>query len=268
MPTKEEFHFTVISGFRTRSVEGITDILRIQKLYNYAGVDPTWYVDNECPEEYRRLGLRVVKAGKLIPARNKALEDAVAAGKVCVETSDDIGLWQFLNDPERYGTDEEANAAWKRAEKLNVSPVAAAMYLLARMRARGECCRLGGCFPLSNGGRAMRAEAVGTEHFILGDFWVSEVSECRFDERLSLKEDYDYTASHLQRHGEVLRCNRLLITAKHETNAGGACDARDAEGKKEQFNIGILKEKWPGAILDHPQRANQVMLRWKFLKKG
>ena len=92
--------------FRTRSVEGISDINNIQKLYNNAGVVPTWYVDNECPEEYRQLGLNVAKAGKLIPARNHALRDAVAVGKVCVHTSDDIGSWTFFNDATRYFNDE------------------------------------------------------------------------------------------------------------------------------------------------------------------
>eukprot|EP00928_Gymnodinium_smaydae_P079199 TRINITY_DN63190_c0_g1_i1.p1 TRINITY_DN63190_c0_g1~~TRINITY_DN63190_c0_g1_i1.p1 ORF type:complete len:982 (-),score=255.91 TRINITY_DN63190_c0_g1_i1:110-3055(-) len=267
-PSKDEFLFTVVSGFRTRSVEGITDILRIQKLYNEAGVSPTWYVDNECPDEYRKLGLTVVKAGKLIPARNKALEDAVAVGKVCVQTSDDIGSWQVFNDMTRYRTDEDANAAWRRCEKLNVSPVAAAQFLLAKMRARGSHCKLGGVFPLSNGGRAFRAEPVSYTNFILGDFFVAENTELRFDERLSLKEDYDFTASHLEKYGEVLRSNRLLITAKHETNAGGACAVRDAEGEKERYNIGVLREKWPGAILNHPTRANQIVLRWKSLKRG
>mmetsp|Transcript_9556 Transcript_9556/g.21323 ORF Transcript_9556/g.21323 Transcript_9556/m.21323 type:complete len:957 (-) Transcript_9556:83-2953(-) len=267
IPPSEAFHFSVVSGFRTRSVEGITDILRIQRLYNDAGVVPTWYTDTECPEEYRKLGLKVVPSGKLIPSRNRALEDAFAAGKICVQTSDDIGLWQFCNDFTKYTTDEEANAAHKRVEKLNVSPVAAGKFLAAKMRARGEVCKLAGVYPLGNGGRAMRAEPSSSTNFILGDFFAADVSECRFDERLSLKEDYDFTASHLQRYGEAFRSNRLIITAKHETNAGGACDVRDAAGERERYNIGILKEKWPGAIGDHPTRANQIVLRWKSLRK-
>merc|ERR1719277_1737025 len=113
----------------------------------------------------------------------------------------------------------------------------------------------------------MRAYASSLGNFILGDFFVAEPTPLRFDERLTLKEDYDFTCSHLERFGEVLRCNRMLITAKHETNAGGACDARDAAGEKERYNIGVLKEKWPGAIKDHPTRANQIVLRWKSLKK-
>jgi len=266
IPSLDEFHFSVISGFRTRTTEGINDIMNIQKKYNDANVHPVWYVDNECPDEYRQLGLKVVKAGKLIPARNHALEDAHKAGKICVQTSDDIGVWSYLRDETKHPTDDEANAACKRCEVLHVSPVAAARFLAAKMRARGPGkCMLGGVYPLSNGGRAMRAEAFHRMHFLLGDFFVAEATPCRFDERLSLKEDYDFTCSHLERYPEVLRANRLLITAKHETNAGGACDVRDAAGERERYNIGVLKSKWPGAIKDHPTRANQVTLRWKSL---
>merc|ERR1712066_907681 len=101
-----------------------------------------------------------------------------------------------------------------------------------------------------------------------GDFFVAEVSDCRFDNRLTLKEDYDFTLSHLETYGEVFQCRRLFVSAKHETNAGGACDIRDAAGKKEQENIKYLKEKWPGAIQDHPQRANQVIMKWKSLERN
>mmetsp|Transcript_145359 Transcript_145359/g.362524 ORF Transcript_145359/g.362524 Transcript_145359/m.362524 type:complete len:1154 (+) Transcript_145359:72-3533(+) len=271
IPAADEFHFTVISGFRTRSVEGITDILRIQKLYNDAGVVPTWYVDNECPDEYRKLGLKVVKAGKLIPARNHALRDAVEVGKMCVQTSDDIGSWMFFNDATKYSTDEEANAAWKRCEKLNISPVAAARYLAAKARARGkEKCMLSGVYPLSNGGRAMRAYPFSTFNFILGDFFVAEpASPCRFDTTMTLKEDYDYTCQHLSVHGSVLRFNRMVITVKHATNVGGAVAVRDQAGSKERQNIEILQRKWPGVFHMNGRRKDansEVVMSWKRYK--
>jgi len=94
------------------------------------------------------------------------------------------------------------------------------------------------------------------------------VSPCRFETRLSLKEDYDFTCSHLQAFGQVCRVNRMIIAAKHETNAGGACQVRDAAGKKEQENIAILKEKWPNNIRGHNTRANQVVLYWRSASGG
>ncbi|CAE8743905.1 unnamed protein product, partial [Polarella glacialis] len=93
-------------------------------------------------------------------------------------------------------------------------------------------------------------------------------SGCRFDESMSLKEDYDFTCSHLQEHGSIVRINRMLIQAKHETNAGGACSVRDSAGTREEENITILQAKWPGAIWRHHTRKHQVVLRWECLKKS
>jgi len=112
------------------------------------------------------------------------------------------------------------------------------------------------------------ADAEAYSHFILGDFFVSEVSDVRFDKTMTLKEDYDYTSSHLFKYGAVVRFNRCLITAKHETNHGGACSIRDSKGKEEQKNIKILKEKWPGVFMDNGRRANQVIMRWNSLRRG
>ena len=49
----------------------------------------------------------------------------------------------------------------------------------------------------------MRAKPEVWKYFILGDFFAAENSHCRFDERLSVKEDYDFTRSHLEAFGEV-----------------------------------------------------------------
>merc|ERR1712032_328442 len=99
-------------------------------------------------------------------------------------------------------------------------------------------------------------------HFILGDFFVVDDSNVNFDERLTLKEDYDYTCAHLQVHGSVMRCNRMVVHAKHNYNDGGAVTTRDKKGHEEQRNIEILQSKWPQAILPHATRKNEMKLRW------
>jgi len=191
-----------------------------------------------------------------------ALDDAFKMNKVCVETSDDISLWEYFvtADGKKCRDLSDANARSKTAERFEVSPVAAAQFLLANMRSRTDC-KLGGVYCLSNAGRAMCQDRFGDHQFIMGDFFVAEPSDIRFDTRLDLKEDYDYTCSHLERYGNILRCNHLLIHAKHLTNAGGACSYRNAE--REQGNITILKEKWGTAIRDNAVRANEVIFCWK-----
>lgn len=252
--------FCVISGRRTGTKEGIRDIMNIQRLYTSVGVFPRWYVDAESLENYRRLGLDAFPGGKLIPSRNMALDDAFKEGKVCVQTSDDISKWEFIVHEGNRMTDlSEANSLARSSEVMLPSPVGAAQFLLAEMRSRFDC-KLGGVYCLSNHGRALCQERFTNKNFIMGDFFVAEPSELRFDTRLDLKEDYDYTAAHLDKFGCVLRCNHLIITAKHLTNAGGACSYRNAE--REQRNISILKEKWGGAIRDNPVRPNEVILHW------
>ena len=65
------------------------------------------------------------------------------------------------------------------------------------------------------------------------------------------------TSQHLNKHGKVLRSNRLFVTAKHYTNEGGAVADRNDE--REQYNIAVLKYKWPGVFKQHPTRGeNEV----------
>eukprot|EP00746_Dinoflagellata_sp_MGD_P165979 gnl/MRDRNA2_/MRDRNA2_95580_c0_seq1.p1 gnl/MRDRNA2_/MRDRNA2_95580_c0~~gnl/MRDRNA2_/MRDRNA2_95580_c0_seq1.p1 ORF type:complete len:919 (+),score=239.47 gnl/MRDRNA2_/MRDRNA2_95580_c0_seq1:78-2834(+) len=263
----DTFHFAVISARRTQTPEGVADILCIQKQFTTVGVQPVWYVDAKSLSDYQALGLNAIDGGKLIPARNKALDDAQKANKVCVQCSDDIGKWQLLHGVEKGTKNQgEANANWRMSDLYVCSPVAAARFLLAKMRLKEA--KLGGVFPLANAGRSFVADAYTYHHFILGDFFVAEPSDVRFDKNMTLKEDYDYTCSHLYKYGAVVRCNRLLITAKHETNHGGACSTRDSEGKEEQKNIAILKEKWPGVFCDNGRRAHQVVMRWNSLKRA
>lgn len=99
--------------------------------------------------------------------------------------------------------------------------------------------------------------------FILGDFFVADKSPCRFDNEMTLKEDYDYTCSHIETHGSVLRCNRLMIHAKHRSNPGGAVASRDVGGAKERKNIAILQRKWPGVFkLNCLRKGWEVRMTW------
>jgi len=266
----DAFHFCVVSARRTNTPEGVRDVLNVESQFKAKGVQPTWYVDEASLLGYQGLGLKAIVGGKLIPARNLALEDASALGKVCVQISDDIARWDYYSGETQQKTLQEANAAAKRAERYQVSPVAAAQFLLAKMRGvpEGELRpQLGGVYPLGNLGQSFKTEEFSKKHFILGDFFVVDNSKCRFDTTMSLKEDYDFTCSHLKAHGIVMRCNRMVIQAKHETNAGGACTVRDSAGERERENIRILQRKWPGAIKPHPTRPNQIILLWKCLKE-
>jgi len=236
-----------------------------------AGVQPTWYVDKPSVPQYRAVGLTVVEGGKLVPARNMALRKAKKQGKVCVQISDDISKWNYCQgEVNRQRTLEAANKAGHEAATLRISPLAAARFIVAKMRSVPEGQKrpmLGGVFYNSNHGQSFMTDAFTVDNFILGDFFVQEPSSpCLFDPRMTLKEDYDFTCSHLAKHGAILRCNRMMIQAAHETNAGGAVSERDEAGTKERKNIAILQEKWPGVFRTGKRGDTQVVMNWKWRK--
>ncbi|CAK0890933.1 unnamed protein product [Prorocentrum cordatum] len=243
LPDKSELHFCVVSARRASSFPGLGDVFVVQRQLQEAGVDPTWYVDAESAKDYRALGFRVKVGGKLTESRNRALQDAKRLGKVCVQLSDDISGWVYMDGPQaKVRTDDACNAAHSAARRIVCSPVAAARFMLAKMRS-------GAPFVDKN--------------FILGDFFVVDGGDVKFDPKMTLKEDYDFTCSHLKAYGCVLRCQRMTLCVKHYSNAGGACSNRDKKGLEEKRNIAILNEKWPGVFRPNPKRNNEVIMRWK-----
>jgi len=78
---------------------------------------------------------------------------------------------------------------------------------------------------------------------------------------MTLKEDYDYTCSHLKTYGTVCRFNRLILHADHYCNAGGAVAVRNVTTEKR--NIKILRDKWPGVFWNSRRGATEVLLRWE-----
>lgn len=261
-----KFHFGVVSARRANSERGIEDIMVVDAHFRIAGVTATWYVDADSLKDYRKLGLTAVVGGKLTPARNMILNDAAKKGKVAVEVSDDISRWTYYDvskqDLRGQTTFDKANQALAGARKFVVTPLAAAQWMLAKMRASPDKPKLAGVFPTGNATMTMGTTEYSTQHFILGDFFVADTSPVRFDETMSLKEDYDFTCSHIKKHGSVLRCNRLLLTVRHYANQGGAVDNRDKAGKRERENIGILQRKWPGVFKMNVKRPSEVLMNW------
>eukprot|EP00746_Dinoflagellata_sp_MGD_P004723 gnl/MRDRNA2_/MRDRNA2_109134_c0_seq1.p1 gnl/MRDRNA2_/MRDRNA2_109134_c0~~gnl/MRDRNA2_/MRDRNA2_109134_c0_seq1.p1 ORF type:complete len:661 (+),score=170.52 gnl/MRDRNA2_/MRDRNA2_109134_c0_seq1:91-1983(+) len=264
LPKKEDFHFAVVSARRAKDLKGVQDIYTVQSLIEHGGVTPTWYVDDNSVDDYKALGLQVVKGGKLTPSRNMALKDAAAKGKICVQVSDDISVWEYRDGKRATEKGDDAvNAAHKKSKRYIISPVAAAQFVIAKMRsAEGPKPKLGGCYMLGSCARTFGGPEFSRHHFILGDFMVVDTgSTVLFDENIGLKEDYDFTCAHITKYGSVMRCNRMTISVKHYDNAGGAVSNRNTT--EEQRNIAILNKKWPGQFRKHPKRQNEVILKWK-----
>ena len=144
--------------------------------------------------------------------------------------------------------------------------------LLKTSQEQGAVCHDGGAYVNMNCPFSLCAPPMADDKFIVGDFMViRHGSAPRFDERMRLKEDYDFTAQHLDAYGSVCRMNRLYVRARHYTNAGGAVDVRTAP--LEQTTIAYLRDKWarrgyPSLFRTHTTRANEVVMRLSKAEKA
>ncbi len=77
---------------------------------------------------------------------------------------------------------------------------------------------------------------------ILGTFSAHRPSPLRYDERLSLNEDYDYFLQHVQRYHRTLRLNKYHYRAGHLTDDGGCAAYRTLS--EEFTQAGIMQRKW------------------------
>jgi hypothetical protein len=269
----DQFLFCIISKARPGNVA------KMQTLFKGTGIYPTWVVGTGETEAYTKGGAQaVVEGGKLCASRNKAITIAQEAGKWCVQLSDDLSTVKYYHHPTdtpvlrtkasrkkwKKRNTSEGNHACKEAHFCRLNAVQAARMIGAQMEIEGA--KLGGIYPNSNTGFAFGLPPTTSHQFIVGDFIVVDPSSsARFDETMTLKEDYDFTAQNLHKYGVVIRFNRIFLEVKHYTNDGGAVDVRT--GESEQYNIRILRRKWPG-VFQNQRRPNEVTMRWACLKKG
>lgn len=72
-------------------------------------------------------------------------------------------------------------------------------------------------------------------------------NECRYDERLPLKEDYDMTLQQCNKYRGCLRLNFLTYDVKQSEQVGGCATYRNLKREKEQFEL--LQKKWGSEIV-------------------
>jgi len=72
-------------------------------------------------------------------------------------------------------------------------------------------------------------------------------NECRYDEDIPLKEDYDFTLQNLKKYKGALRANFASYNVKQAKNIGGCADMRNAKEEERQFDL--LQKKWGNKII-------------------
>tara|TARA_R100001443_G_C3356222_1_gene178001 strand:+ start:699 stop:1379 length:681 start_codon:yes stop_codon:yes gene_type:complete len=183
--------------------------------------------------------VNVYETGNLMQSRNFALEHAFKENKICVQLSDDIKKVKlnknFFKDKE-VKLDEAIDDIINKFKKID-----------------GVC--LMGVPPTDN--YFFANKLVAENKFCIGDMLFVKPNELRFDEQLTLKEDYDYTLQHIRKN-KVLRYQKYLFTFEHYSNKGGAVDVRD--DKEEQRNIRILKSKWGEKVRMNTKRKNEILI--------
>jgi len=88
---------------------------------------------------------------------------------------------------------------------------------------------------------------------ILGPFCAILDTDVRYDETLSLKEDYDFSLQQLKKHKIILRVNFLNYIVDHGELEGGCQTYRNREKEIEQNKL--LQLKWGSKII-RPNTAN------------
>lgn len=118
---------------------------------------------------------------------------------------------------------------------------------------------LWGLYPVPNA--FYMKDSINPRAFVIGTFMGIRNTDLRFDEQITLKEDYDFTIQHIAKYGNVCRYNNYTIKAKHYTNKGGCEIFRSDE--LEQQSKRLLQRKWPRWVKDNPRSPNEVLLRFK-----
>lgn len=82
----------------------------------------------------------------------------------------------------------------------------------------------------------------------------------RFDERVRLKEDYDFSLQSLMRHRRVIRNNKYAFFVAHLETAGGCSTYRTREAEREA--VEVLRRKWGEEIIKpHHRRTWEIIVR-------
>ena len=199
-------------------------------------------VKNGEKQLYENNGCKYVfETGKLIESRNFALKHAFSQNKICVQLSDDI---KKVTLNKNFGDN-------KILLKLDdvISELVATFNKI-------QAVKLMGIPPTDN--HFFSKSLISKNTFCIGDLIFVKPCDIYFDERLTLKEDYDYTLQHLNKYGNCFRFQKYLFTFQHYNNKGGAVQYRDE--KEEQKNISYLINKWGKKIRLNPKRKNEILI--------
>jgi len=95
-----------------------------------------------------------------------------------------------------------------------------------------------------------------TLSFIGGPFCVHLKNPIRYDEKFSLKEDYDLFLEHCNQNRGALRVNKFHYIVKQAENIGGCAAYRTNEKEKAQFEL--LQKKWGTKVVRADKQSKRA----------
>jgi len=199
-------------------------------------------VGNGQKKSYEKAGCKTVfETGSLIDSRNFALDHAFELGVICVQVSDD--LKRVVLNKNFYECRKEVDLTVCINDMVKKFIKTEGVYLL-------------GTPPTDN--HFFSAKIVSKNTFCIGDMFMCKPNPIRFDNKLTLKEDYDFTLQHIKKFGTCIRYQKYIFSFEHYKNSGGAVEYRDSieEGK----NIRYLIAKWGDKIKLNPKRNLEILI--------
>lgn len=233
-----EYITTCISHNRHENVKDFLDKVGSTKVVFFVKdeTDKENYLNNGASE--------VVISGSLMDSRNASLDYCFARDKICIQLSDDLEKI-MVNDFTGKRTHEYVKVV-DVVESIITHFIESKYYFAG--------------FPPTNN-PFFALKEIDINKFIVGDFIIVKPNELRFDTKLRLKEDYDYTLQHIESKGGCIRYGGFLNSFKHYSNKGGAVDYRT--NSLEQETIKYLKQKWGNCVKENPKRENEILLNKK-----
>jgi len=218
--------------------------------------EPTLFVNDDIEKmEYEKVnkGISVVATNTkgITNARNAILSHYKPQDEV-VMADDDIRSIQYV-DPQ--------------GKKL-IDATSAQISELCQ-KGFAECKKLGtklwGVYPVHNA--FYMAKKSTYYHFIIGSFSGVIISDLRYDDKMRVKEDYDFTMSNIFRFGKVVRFDDWTVNAKHYTNKGGCVDDRSGKKDIDIEAMNYLIGKYGLLIKKNPRREGEVIINSRLIEK-
>ena len=114
-------------------------------------------------------------------------------------------------------------------------------------------CRLWGLNIIGDKGGYREYTPFALKSSISGSFMGFLNNELRFDERIPLKEDYDYCVQNCNTYRKLLRLNYAHMVKKDHLNVGGCADSRTLQAEKDQMTLFV--KKWGSKIVQQDKGA-------------